>query len=130
MPRSPHSDRKRLFPTAWRRLWAALRRLPAALWQTAAQGARDLADFLCWDVPGWFTASAPAARRPSFRPEIDRVLEDRVMPTATYLALSPSTNPAVYGQPVDYTAVITADDDGTPTGPVDFYNDSAWLGSA
>jgi len=61
----------------------------------------------------------PGAQRSPhhYRPVIDCLLEDSVVPTtATQLALVSSTALAAYGQPLTLSATLTADDGAAPTG--------------
>ena len=48
-------------------------------------------------------------------------------PTTT--TLSSSQNPSQYGQPVAFTATVTAQNGGTPTGSVTFYDGTTALGT-
>jgi predicted esterase len=55
------------------------------------------------------------------------VVEQVVDPAATTTALVSSLNPSNGGQPVTFTATVTGQYGGTPTGKVTFYNGSAKL---
>jgi hypothetical protein len=49
--------------------------------------------------------------------------------STTSTALTSSLNPSSYGQSVTFTATVTAQGGGTPTGTVNFYNSSNLLGT-
>jgi len=57
------------------------------------------------------------------------LLGDGIPNTATTTTLTSSANPSDLNQPVTFTATVTAQNDGSPTGKVVFYNGSKAIGS-
>ena len=69
----------------------------------------------------------PSKRRP-YRPEIEW-LGERVLPTATTLALSVSASEQVYGQGLTLTPSLSAADDSFPSEPIALYADGSLVGN-
>jgi hypothetical protein len=66
---------------------------------------------------------------PSTSDPVTQVVNEAPPIISTALALTASANPSVYGQPVTFTATVTAEDGSTPTGAVQFSVDGTDLGS-
>lgn len=83
-------------------------------------------------VPGCAPASPvlpPHLNRRFYRP-LCETLEDRLTPSGTHLDLAPSLTTAVYGQSINLTATLTADDGSAPTGIIHYYDNETPLGQA
>jgi hypothetical protein len=74
------------------------------------------------------SARRTLARR-VFKPWVE-ALEDRTVLSPTSTLLSSSVNPAVWGQPVSFTASVISGTPGTPTGSMTFMDGTTTLGSA
>jgi len=66
---------------------------------------------------------------PNFAASTSKTVSQVVSKAATSTVLVSSENPSSYGQPVTFTAAVTPQFGGTPTGSVAFYNGTAKLGT-
>lgn len=66
---------------------------------------------------------------PNFATSASKTVSQVVSKAATSTTLVSSENPSSYGQPVTFTATVTPQFGGTPTGSVAFYNGTVKLGA-
>jgi hypothetical protein len=66
----------------------------------------------------------------NFAPSNSAIVKQVVRKASTTITLASSENPSSYGQSVTFTATVTPQFSGTPTGSIKFYNGAAILGTA
>src|SRR5262245_7266500 len=80
-------------------------------------------------LTGLLPARNAVPRRRPYIPQIDCILEERIVPTGTIVNLSLSAAELTYGQAVSASASVVADDGSTPPEGVTIFCDGfAWNG--
>lgn len=94
---------------------------------TSGTGETSLSSLL----PGVYALTASYPATGNFAAQSSNSVPLTVNPDATTVAVTPSANPSVWGQPVTFTATVTASTQasGTPGGTVTFYDGSTVLGT-